>query len=338
MFDASLRKLSKTRISAATFCKSGIVLSALLLGACGYVSDIMPPALNLPSKAADVTAVEHGAVIAIGFEMPKLTTEGARIRHQPRIDLRIGPAPANLYDIKTWLEHAKEVPVTGAQIEIPVAAWVNQKVAIGLRLQNDRGKDAGWAEPLVAVTVIPPLDVPKNLAAASQPEGVSLHWTSTAPRFRVFRRGPDTVGFSQIATPDKPSYDDPVGFDKEYSYYVQAIAPAGEGTAESDHSAPVVITPKDTFPPASPTGLAYILGGKTIELSWAHSTESDLAGYRVYRAFENNAFERVTGTRESTSYSDHNIEPGKHYRYAVTAIDRAGNESKLSEPITVTAP
>jgi len=129
-----------------------------------------------------------------------------------------------------------------------------------------------------------------------------------------------------------------VDFLKEYSYYVQAIAPAGDGTAESENSTTVSIVPKDTFPPAAPVGLQFILGGKTIELTWTHNTEPDLAGYQVYRAFENNGFERIKETQESTSYSDRNIEPGKHYRYAVTAVDRAGNESKMSEPVTVTAP
>ncbi len=116
---------------------------------------------------------------------------------------------------------------------------------------------------------------------------------------------------------------------------MQALAPAGDGTAESEDSATVSITPKDEFPPAPPTGLNFILGGKTIELTWTRNTETDLKGYRVYRAFENNNFERITtDTQDSTSYSDRNLESGKRYRYAVTAIDTAGNESKMSEPVT----
>ena len=95
---------------------------------------------------------------------------------------------------------------------------------------------------------------------------------------------------------------------------------------------------RSSFPPQPPVGLNFILGGKTIELTWTRNTEADLKGYRVYRAFENNPFEHVTETQESTSYSDRNIEPGKHYRYAVTAIDISGNESKMSEPVVVTAP
>ena len=337
MFDANSPRLSRIRTSAVTFYKALLVAAFLLLEGCGVVGDVLPPTLNLPMKATDMTAVEHGDRIQVGFKMPTMTTEGQMLRHPPEIDLRIGVAPADPNDTKAWAAHAARIRVTAPQAAIPVAPWVNKKVAIGVRLLNSHGKDAGWS-PLLMVTIIPPLQPPQKLEASSQPAGVHLQWISSAPRFRVFRHEAAAQGFEQIATPEKPEYDDPVDFGKEYSYFVQALAPAGDGTAESDDSTTVTITPKDVFPPAAPTGLNFILGGKTIELTWLRNTESDLAGYRVYRAFENNSFERITDTQTSTSYSDHNIEPGKHYRYAVTAIDLSGNESKMSAPVTVTAP
>jgi hypothetical protein len=338
MFDASSRILSKTRISAGIFCRAtGVVFVLLLIAGCGVVGDILPPALNLPMRATDLTASEHDKIIIVTFKLPTMTTEGTLIRHNPEIDLRIGPAPADANDDKRWAAHATRIPTTEPHADSLVAPWVGQKVAISVRLLNEHGKDAGWA-PLVFLTVIPPVETPKDLVAESQPAGVHLKWSSSAPKFRVYRHLASGPGFEQIATTEKPEYDDAVDFGKEYSYYVQALAPAGDGTAESDNSATVSITPKDIFPPAAPVGLVFILGGKTIELTWTRNSEADLAGYRVYRSFENNSFERVADTQESTSYSDRNIEPGRHYRYAVTAVDRAGNESKMSEPVTVTAP
>ena len=333
MFDASSRILSRIRISAAIFCSA----AALLLTGCAVVGDILPPTLNLPAQATDLTALEHGPHIEIAFQLSKLTTEGLLIRHQPDIDLRIGPAPADPNDSKSWAAHATRIPTKMPGAETPAGPWVNQKVAISVRLVNDRGKDAGWA-PLVLLTVIPPLDTPNDLVAEPQPAGVHLKWNSPAPQFRVFRHQTAGPGFEQIATPEKPEYDDNVDFGKEYSYYVQAVAPAGEGTAESENSATVSMTPKDIFPPEAPTGLNFILGGKTIELTWKRNAEPDLAGYRVYRGFENNPIERIRDTQESTSYSDRNIESGKHYRYVVTAVDLSGNESKQSEAVMVTAP
>jgi hypothetical protein len=309
----------------------------LILQGCAVVGDILPPTLNLPARATDMTVLERGDKLVVAFKLPSITTEGMVIRHPPQIDLRIGPAPADPNDANGWASHATRVPAKDPNAEILARPWVNQKVAVAARLLNDRGKDAGWS-PLVVLTVVPPVEAPQSLAAESQPAGVHLKWNSPAPKFRVFRHQQGGPGFEQVATPEKPEYDDAVDFGNEYSYYVQALTPAGDGTAESEDSATVSITPKDIFPPQAPTGLNFILGGKTIELTWARNTEADLKGYRVYRAFENNAFERITDTQESTSYSDRNIEPGRHYRYAVTAIDLTGNESKQSEPVTVTAP
>ena len=335
MFDANLPRLSKIRTLAATFSS---LLPALLLTGCGVVGDVLPPALNLPARATDLTVVEHGSKLVIAFKLPSMTTEGQLMRRPPTIDLRIGPAPDDPNNVKGWAEHATRVNTPDPHGEVPAAAWANKKVAVAARLLNDRGKDAGWS-PLVLIDVVPPVPTPASLVAEPQPAGVHLKWTSTASKFRVFRHSPIAPGFDQIATPEKPEFDDPVDFGKEYSYFVQALAQAGENTAESDDSSTVTITPHDIFPPNPPTGLNYIPGGKTIELTWNRNTEPDLKGYRVYRAFENNPFERITAdTQDSTSYSDHNIESGKNYRYAVTAIDLTGNESKMSEPINATAP
>ena len=338
MFDASSRKLSKTRISAGIFCSApGVACLALLLSGCGVIGDILPPALNLPMPATDVTVLEHDKIIVVTFKLPVMTTEGMLIRHKPEIDLRIGLAPTDPNDTKGWASHATRIRTTEPHADTPAAPWVNQKVAISVRLLNEHGKDAGWS-PLLFLTVVPPVEAPKDLMAEPQPAGVHLKWTSSAPKFRVFRHLATGPGYEQVATPEKAEYDDAVEFGKEYSYYVQALVPAGDATAESENSVKVSITPKDIFPPAPPVGLAFILGGKTIELTWTHNSEPDLAGYQVYRAFENNAFERIKEMQESTSYSDRNIEPGKHYKYAVTAVDRSGNESKMSEPVVVTAP
>ena len=49
--------------------------------------------------------------------------------------------------------------------------------------------------------------------------------------------------------------------------------------------------------------------------------------------------ETVTGeTAEAPSYSDKQVESGKQYRYAVSAFDKTGNESKRSDEIAVAAP
>src|SRR5678816_2251469 len=96
----------------------------------------------------------------------------------------------------------------------------------------------------------------------------------------------------------------------------------------------VEITPEDKFPPPVPTGLAAVVSTGSIELVWEPSAAPDLAGYRIYRAAGAGPFEKLAEAREAPSYSDAKIEPGKSYRYAVTAFDKAGNESPMSGPVT----
>ena len=114
------------------------------------------------------------------------------------------------------------------------------------------------------------------------------------------------------------------------------------GTLESGDSNLAVVTPRDTFPPVAPQGLLVVLvpaqGGAAahLELSWAISPETDIAGYNVYRGDQ----ESTPGTRLNTellltpAFRDMNIQPGHRYFYSVTAVDRTGNESPLGAVVS----
>ena len=127
-------------------------------------------------------------------------------------------------------------------------------------------------------------------------------------------------------------------YGERYRYIVQAVQKAGVSEAESEPSEAAEVTPVDIFPPAVPIGLNAIAGTQNIELVWDRNTEPDMAGYRLYRSAGDGKLEKIADIAETPSYSDRKVESGKHYRYAVTAVDRAGNESKQSEPAEITAP
>jgi hypothetical protein len=131
-----------------------------------------------------------------------------------------------------------------------------------------------------------------------------------------------------------------------YTYRAQRIrnvALAGHTfELRSEPSSPVTVNLTDTFPPAIPTGLAAIPGSTatapSIDLSWQPGTESDLAGYNVYRAATHGAFQRLTAMPVlGPAFSDTTVTPGTAYTYRVTAIDNSGNESAPSAEITETA-
>ena len=112
----------------------------------------------------------------------------------------------------------------------------------------------------------------------------------------------------------------------------------GNKEAESDPSEEGGGTPEDTFPPAAPSGLRAAAAPNSVELSWERQEEPDLAGYRIYRALAGGAFERLAEVSQVPSYSDHAVEHGKTYRYAITAFDQSGNESARSAAMEAALP
>ena len=86
--------------------------------------------------------------------------------------------------------------------------------------------------------------------------------------------------------------------------------------------------------PATPQAPAYV------ELSWAISSEGDLAGYYVYRSdSEDTPGDRINSEiLPSPAFRDISIVPGKRYFYRVSAVDRAGNESPKSSAVQTEIP
>jgi fibronectin type 3 domain-containing protein len=76
----------------------------------------------------------------------------------------------------------------------------------------------------------------------------------------------------------------------------------------------------------------------SIDLAWARNTESDLGGYNVYRSTDGGPFEKIGNLIQTPVFTDTHVESGKHYRYAVSAVDTTGNESARSEPVEPAAP
>ncbi|PFG14260.1 transglycosylase domain-containing protein [Bacillus sp. es.036] len=78
------------------------------------------------------------------------------------------------------------------------------------------------------------------------------------------------------------------------------------------------------------------VGGLSINgstLNWGASGESDIVGYRIYRASNGSSSFTKLGSVKSSDGSSFNI-PSGAYAYYVTAVDVAGNESGASAKVT----
>ena len=311
------------------------------MSGCGYTGDPLPPLANIPARVGDLAAIERGGRILIQFTVPPRTTEGVAIKTPLKLDLRIGTAEPP-FNQEAWAARATPLPAGPvdngvARYDIPAAEWTGKEAILAVRVSSARGKTVGWSN-FVNLPVIAPPERPAEVHAEAAADGVHLTWRARGDGFRIYRRtGGDR--FAPAATVSQPSWTDTSAeFGKHYIYQVQTIVKlANNMEAESDVSEEAGITPEDRFPPAVPAGLNAATAPNSIELSWEGDTEPDLAGYRVYRSTGAGPFEKI-GDLAVPSYSDRAVEHGKTYRYAVSAIDKTGNESARSAPVEATLP
>jgi fibronectin type 3 domain-containing protein len=319
-----------------------IAAAALLTAGCGYTGDPLPPLANIPTRVNDLGAIQHGGRIVAQFTVPPRTTEGVAIKTPLKLDLRIGTAEPP-FNQEAWAAHATPVPAGAvdngvARYEIPAEEWTNKEAILAVRVLSARGKTLGWSN-FVNLPVVAPPERPAEVHPEATADGVRLTWRAHGDSFRIYRRtGSDR--FAPVATVPQPSWTDAAAeFGKQYIYQVQTLVKLPNNTeAESDVSEEAAITPEDRFPPAVPAALNAATAPNSIELSWEGNTEPDLAGYRVYRSTGAGAFAKIGDLVLVPSYSDRDVEHGKTYRYAVSAIDKTGNESARSAPVEATLP
>jgi fibronectin type 3 domain-containing protein len=105
-------------------------------------------------------------------------------------------------------------------------------------------------------------------------------------------------------------------------------------TIDTDGTPP----PVDEIPPAAPSGLTATGGDGQVLLDWANNSETDLAGYNVYRGTTSGGtYSKVNSSLVTTSaYTDTGLANGTPYYYVVRAVDLSNNESANSNEASAT--
>lgn len=347
-----------------------IAMAALaLLAGCGVPGAPQPPSLELPRPVNDLHAARKGDKVTLSWTAPREITDRAAIRHMgpTRICRETGEAP-----MAECARPVGEVPAARLTAAKPVSfvdtlpAELQEKNPLGVaayavEAQNARGRSAGLSNQ-VEVPLAPTLPPPGDLKAQVTAEGVELSWTGIlhqheAPEmrhvYRIYRRAKDAprgiaVGTVQLHTDAAASFlDRNVDWEQRYEYWVAVVTVLPGATqpveVEGDDSGAVEVLAHDVFPPAVPAGLeaVYTPGAPAgfIDLTWAPDTDTDLAGYDVYR--HEAGTEAVKINREvvkAPAFRDNQVEPGHSYFYSVSAVDLRGNESGRSGETTENVP
>lgn len=113
--------------------------------------------------------------------------------------------------------------------------------------------------------------------------------------------------------------------------YVFGVSGVESGGAEGAR-AQVTVYVADVTPPAPPGGLRAQPLQAAVRLWWQPVPDPDLDHYRVYQDGQ------LIGTTTDTTYTVWGLEPDTPYRFGVSAVDQAGNESEQAVVETRTKP
>lgn len=225
----------------------------------------------------------------------------------------------------------------------------------GVRMVSESGK-TGTLSNLVQVLMEAAVPEPPDALEVSDQgqDRVLLQWLSPSRNidgssparvagYGVYRRDPETEPkwtslSGPTPIPGRSFVDRTFQYGRKYEYTVRAVTPGRAGDAvESGDAVAVEHLAKDSFPPSSPEGLTAGSANRVVNLFWASGSETDLDGYYVYRSVASEMPSQWIRRNEQlhplTTFRDERTVRGTVYRYRVTAVDRAGNESPPSAEV-----
>ena len=244
----------------------------------------------------------------------------------------------------------------------PFRSSDGRPVRITYAVVTEGPKARGELSNLAVIVPLPVSAPPKDLTAAAKAEGVVLTWTvpttsvtQDAPiiaGYNVYRTAPGDaardLGVPVNAAPvTGTTYTDvpPYG---EHEYRVAAVASTGPPLLQSDVSLPAKAAFTDLVPPPVPASLTPLIETRAVRVIWTPVEAADLAGYKLYRsegqghgdAIKDVGTIPLEGGRilTETDFADSRVDLGIAYRYAVTAVDKSGNESDRVWTAWVVAP
>jgi hypothetical protein len=371
-------------IRAAAFLTLAFCFAACALSAgCAAPGDPVARRPVVPLPVTDLAARQSGDFFLLTFTLPERSMDRELLAEHPSIEIyRTELPPGGIVTKQTVWRHAYLIPseqvdpyLKAGRIEFrdPITADdlarpPGSLVAYKIRTRAVKQK-ASADSNLFITRIFPAPEAPRDIRASVTETAVIVNWAdvplppgASSLAYRVYRgemessaeNPPPDLSKAKLKAPlelagSSPSAefrDEHFDFGKTYVYVVRASAQFGADNAESADSAPAIVTPRDVFPPAAPTGLEIATIPATpqapayVELSWAISPEGDLAGYSVYRSDTEDALgERIsTEILPSPTFRDMSVQSGRRYFYRVSALDRAGNESPRSSAVSVDVP
>lgn len=347
-----------------------IICGLLISASCGKRKPPLPPIERVVQRV-EISGFQRGNNIQISWTMAARNASDGNVLNISRADIYRLTEPANSPSTISEEEFASRstliatIPISDADFGLKQMTYTDTlsfagqpaRLRYAIRFANANGQKAGFSNFLVIEPTAKVADIPGSPSSTVTQNAIEVKWQpptrnvdgSTPANilgFNVYRIDEKSVPKVLNSSPvtNNEFADKSFEFEKNYTYFVRTVSLGSNGEpVESADSELVKILPKDTFPPAAPGALTIAAAPNTISIFFASNIEKDIAGYRIYRSTDKDSPKAnwsllTTELLKTNTFQDPSVESGKTYYYYLTAVDKFGNVSEISEVVSETVP
>jgi fibronectin type 3 domain-containing protein len=271
----------------------------------------------------DLSASQSGYNIVLSWTNPSRNIDQSAATDLAHVKIRSGEATiATVNVIAAGQPQSYPVPVTPSDSSRTFTVIVDTKSGKTSKVSNTAS--------------VTPVEVPGRVAgieAIVDQRRITLTWSKPGEH-------PELVNGYVVTRSDRPGETESVS-DTQYedmryqrgktvTYQVTPIRRLGDRTVAGIVAESMPVSVEDTTPPQVPAGLDIVESDNSAHLTWEANTETDLAGYYVFRSKRaEGPFDLVSnGVITANYFVDPDYKPGTYY--SVSAVDEFGNTSRRS--------
>jgi hypothetical protein len=316
----------------------GLVVLTLTLASCGKKGNPIPRGLPVPTGIGDLRGDARDGVLFVSFSIPNKNMDGTELKDLDGFKILkscggCGGGFAQWKEIR--LADRQGYTIRDNRL-YTYDDDLREGYTYAYRVYPFSTKNVqGESSNIFSIAWREPPDPPKDVRSEGEDGRINLTWEKEdALSYNVYKW--ERTTYPLLPVNPAPLTDSRFTESKltngvEYKYEVRAVKVV-DGVPYEGQGTIVTARPRNTMPPAPPAGLKLERGkGKAVLLSWAPNTESDIAGYNVYRVVAGKARKINDSLVTEPRYTDSKTAGERYVSYYLTAVDKEGNESRPSK-------
>jgi len=299
----------------------------LFLNACGRVGDPQPPFIRIPEAVKDLSVTQSGHDLVLSWTNPPRFIDGSGATSLARVQIRRDGTTVTTVNVSK--------PGEAQSYVTPVGAVTGASRAFSVVVETSQGKVSNPSN----VASVTPVEIPGRIAQISgfaDQRRINLRWNKPQDHGELA----DVYVVTRTDIPAEPAtvtdtaYEDSRYETKKVFTYQVTPARRVEGKLVMGVGPEsIAVSSDDKTPPAPPEGFDIRQSDAGAFLVWEPNSETDIAGYRVYRSEHADSGFKLITDRLITGNGLYDPAYRSGLFYAISALDESGNESRMSAPL-----